>query len=93
MMATVPTTSARGRLRSGSRTSPPTNDRSPHPSYAHSTETSASPNSAGVTGPTAVVKCPGSPCPTSNASRTSSSSAPYFAPVVRFNTNALQRTP
>src|SRR2546430_5995088 len=43
--------SARGRLRSGSLTSPPTNDRSPHPSYAHITDTSASPNRPPRTGP------------------------------------------
>ena len=39
--APVPSSSARGRLRPGSRTSPPMNDRSAQPSYAHIAATSA----------------------------------------------------
>ena len=43
MIASVPPMIALGRFRCGSFTSPPTRDRSPNPSYAHSTLTSARP--------------------------------------------------
>ena len=43
MIASVPPMMARGRFRCGSFTSPPTRDRSPNPSYAHSTLTNARP--------------------------------------------------
>ena len=43
MIASVPPMMALGRFRCGSFTSPPTRDRSPNPSYAHSTLTSARP--------------------------------------------------
>src|SRR5207342_1855168 len=50
-MAVVPARMDRGRLRSGSFTSPPANDTSPNPSYAHSTDTRPSPRLPIVTGP------------------------------------------
>src|SRR6185436_786928 len=54
-IAVVPTRMDRGRLRSGSLTSPPANDTSPNPSYAHNTDTSPSPRLPIVTGPAAVA--------------------------------------
>ena len=56
MMASAPKISARGMLRRGSFTSPLMKLRSAHPSYAHNTDTSASPNRPPATGPPADAK-------------------------------------
>src|SRR5262245_9351827 len=50
-IATVPSTMARGSVRCGSLTSPATNDTSPTPSYAQSTEINASPKPPAETTP------------------------------------------
>ena len=89
----VPISSARGRLRSGSFTSPLTNDRSPQPSYAHSTDTSARPKGPTWSAVPPATKWPKSPWPATNASTTRRASAAYRAPVVRFTSAAIQSTP
>src|SRR2546426_9344503 len=88
MMAPVPRISARGRLRSGSRTSPPTNERSPQPSYAQSTDTSDKPKSPPDRVPAGAAKCAKFPRAVTNASKTSTTSAPYFAAVEALRTSA-----
>ena len=96
MIASAPRISARGMLRRGSFTSPLMKLRSAHPSYAHSTETSASPNAeieklpagaAGVKWPPVRGK------PNVMATITISSRPTYFAIVVMFCTHELKRTP
>ena len=96
MIATAPRISARGMFRRGSFTSPLMKLRSAHPSYAHSTDTNASPKAdiEKLPGGAAGVKCPpvrGKP----NASATSTMSRRprYFATVVIFWIHELKRTP
>src|SRR3954470_10011669 len=57
----TPQSSARGKFRDGSFTSPATNVRSAQPSYAHMTETSAIPNPAHDVG--VNEKCPPASAP------------------------------
>ena len=96
MIATAPRINARGMFRRGSFTSPLMKLRSAQPSYAHSTDTSASPNAEieKLPGGAAGVKCP--PVrgkPNASAMSTISSRPTYFAIVVMFCTHELKRTP
>ena len=85
MSASVPRMIARGRFRCGSFTSPAANDRSPQPSYAHSTLTSARPIAPVPIGPgAAAVRCDTlAPCPppSRNDAATRTTSAENFAAV------------
>ncbi len=90
MTAIIPKMRARGSVRRGSFTSPPTKLRSAQPSNAHSTDTSANPNAAMAKLPAGVpgVKLSPPVCgsPRASATMTMNISPPYFATVVMFCT-------
>src|SRR2546426_952458 len=89
----VPMNIARGRLRCGSFTSPPTNARSPQPSYAHRIATIESRNGDSPTAARwASIGPTPSPCPPPSAkpSTTSRARAPTFNAVLTFCTIAAR---
>src|SRR4051794_32345056 len=97
-MATVPASSAVGRARPGSFTSPGKLPRSPQPSYAHITDTSAPQRPANVA---AVAYAGGlagagtsAPGATAKRPMSASNGAPtYFAAVIAACWRAEARTP
>src|ERR1043166_5162478 len=94
MIARVPRTSARGRFREGSFTSPLMKERSAHPSYAHITETIAVASAETPSPPVhRGVKLLAEPVGAAEANSTRRISAPYLVAVATLVTAAAVWTP